>query len=108
MSSEEEKKGHIQHKINSGNPIVKISLRPLWQMCFGQCGFLFSDEPVGNIVDRIQKLGSVLENITNKIESIEIRGKNNKKTTGIERRRMRIIIIPLYTHVCRKFTRNFI
>ena len=38
MSSEEEKKGHIQHKINSGNPIVKISLRSLcFGQCFGQC-----------------------------------------------------------------------
>ena len=39
----------------------------------------------------MQKLGSVLENITNKIEPIEIGAKKDKKTTGGEKKRKRIL-----------------
>ena len=45
------------------------------------------EQPVENIVDRIQKLGNVLENITNKIESMEIRVRNGKQRVPIAGRK---------------------
>ncbi|CAB3987834.1 Hypothetical predicted protein [Paramuricea clavata] len=75
---------------NTGNPT-----RSTWNIAnlmlnsedIGLDGNHMKKKPVENIVDRIQKLGNVLENITNKIESMEIRVKNGKQRVPIAGRK---------------------
>ena len=56
----------------------------------------------------MQKRGSVLENITNKIESIEIGAKKDKKTTGVEKKRKRILWLFLSIYAFCKLAYNFV